>query len=152
MTTPDRLDDCAGKLVEAARAFHAAAGRPVAHAAAPDALSSLEEALQVLSGACYQLAADASPEILSRRAQRGSEAAAVWRKRDGLSREQEVRLMGALHDVGAAFARCARECRAGRATVAPLVALTRTDTPAWGQVAPRRAPLARASAAAQVGC
>jgi hypothetical protein len=30
--------------------------------------------------------------------------------------EQEVRLMGAVYDVAAAFARCARACRAGEST------------------------------------
>jgi hypothetical protein len=47
------------------------------------------QALQLLSASWYRLAADAA---------RG----------EGLSREQEVRLTGALHDVAAAFARCAR--------------------------------------------
>jgi hypothetical protein len=106
MDTPHRLDDSAADLLEAARTFHAAAGRPGAHTAAPGSLASLEEALRTLSGACYQLAADAS----------------LWPRVDGLSRELEVRLMAALHDVGAAFARCARECRKGRSTVAPIIA------------------------------
>jgi hypothetical protein len=113
MDTSDRLDDCAADLVDAARTFHAAAGRPGAHAAAPDSLASLEEALRTLSGACYQLAADASRRIVSPRAE--------------LSRELEVRLMAALHDVGAAFARCARECREGRSTVAPIIAAPREE-------------------------
>ena len=39
-----------------------------------------------------------------------------------LSHEQEAHLMGTLHDVSAAFARCARTCREGRSTVAPLIA------------------------------
>lgn len=121
MDTPDRLDECAADLVGAARTFHAAAGRPGAHAAAPDSLASLEEALRTLSGACYQLAADASPGIVSRRVQRGPQPG-LWPRVDGLSRELEVRLMAALHDVGAAFARCARQCREGRSTVAPIIA------------------------------
>jgi hypothetical protein len=115
MKTSDRLDQCAADLAHAAREFHAAAGRPGSHAAAPDSLTSLEDALQALSGAWYQLAADASPGIASRRAGRRP-------KVDGISREQEARLMGALHDVAAALARCARMCREGRATVAPLIA------------------------------
>ena len=69
---------------------------------APAALDSLQEALQMLSASWYRLAADAAP-------------------REGISREQEVRLMGALHDVAAAFARCARACRDGHATVTPIV-------------------------------
>ena len=40
---------------------------------------------------------------------------------DRLSREQEVRLVGTLHDVAAAFARCARACRDGRAAVTPVI-------------------------------
>ena len=67
MNAPDRLDQCAADLADAARNFHTAAGRHGAHAAAPGALASLEDALQALSGAWYQLAADASPGILGRR-------------------------------------------------------------------------------------
>jgi hypothetical protein len=103
MDTSDRIDDCAAELVDAARTFQAASGRHGAHAYAPDSLASLEEALQALSGACYQLAADASPVY-------------------GLPRELEARLMAALHDVAAAFARCARDCRDARSTVAPIIA------------------------------
>lgn len=82
MNTSDRLADHAAELVAT--------------------LVTLEERLQALSGACYQLAADASPM-------------------DGLSREQGARLMGALHDVGAGLARGARVCRDGRATIGPLI-------------------------------
>jgi hypothetical protein len=39
-----------------------------------------------------------------------------------LSREQELRLIGALHDVAAAFARCGRACRECDQTMAPLIA------------------------------
>ena len=94
MNARDRLDQCAADLADAARNFHTAAGRPGSHAAAPDALVSLEDALQALSGAWYQLAADASPGILARRGGRGCEPAAPPRV-DELSREQEARLMGA---------------------------------------------------------
>src|SRR5687768_15287526 len=82
MNTSDRLADHAAEL--------------------GDALVALEETLQALSGACYQLAADASPV-------------------DGTSREQAARLTGALHDVGAGLARGARVCRDGRTTIAPLI-------------------------------
>ncbi len=121
MNASDRLDQCAADLADAARNFHTAAERPGAHAAAPDALASLEDALQALSGAWYQLAADASPGILARRSGRGSRADRPPQV-DELSREQEARLMGALHDVAAAFARCARQCRDGRTAVRPLLA------------------------------
>lgn len=121
MNTADPLHDRASELVEAARPFHTAAEQPGSHAAAPDSLASLEEALQVLSAAWYQLAADASAGIVARRRGRGS-AARAWPRVDGVSREHEVRLMGTLHDVAAAFARCARACRDGRSTVAPIIA------------------------------
>jgi hypothetical protein len=120
MNAPDRLDQCAADLANAARNFHTAAGRSGSHAAAPDSLASLEDALQALSGAWYQPAADAPPGVASRRASSRSRDRR-WQKVDGLSREQEVRLMGALHDVAAAFARCARVCREGRSIVAPLI-------------------------------
>jgi hypothetical protein len=84
MNTPNRLHDCATELVEAARAFHAAADQPGSPAAAPGSLASLEEALQVLSAAWYQLAANASPP---------------GPRIDGPSREHEARLIGTLHDV-----------------------------------------------------
>ena len=92
MDTPKLLHARASELAEAARTFHTAAGQPGSHAGAPGSLESLEEALQALSAAWYQLAADPSPGI----------------------REDEVRLIGTLHDIGDAFARCARACRHGR--------------------------------------
>jgi hypothetical protein len=104
MNTSTLLHDRASELAEAARAFHTAAAEPGSHAGAPASLESLEEALQVLSAAWYQLAADASPGIAERRRGRASESSS-WPHVDGLSREQEVRLTGTLHDVGAAFAR-----------------------------------------------
>ena len=121
MTPADRLRDTASDLVDAARAFQAAAEQPQIHAAAPDALEALGECLQVLSAAWYQVAADASPAIAGRRRASVS-AAASWPRVDGLSREQEVQTMAALHDVAAAIARCARACRDGRSTVRPLIA------------------------------
>jgi hypothetical protein len=74
----------------------------------------------VLSAAWYQVAADASPGIVERRRGRGSESSS-WPRFDGVSREQEARLMATLHDVAAAFAGCARACRDGRSTVAPII-------------------------------
>ena len=121
MNTADRLHYRAAELVEAARAFHAGADEPGSHAAVPDSLAALEDALQVLSAAWYQLAADASPGIAERQRGRASSAPS-WPKVNWLSREQEVRLMGTLHDIAAAFSRCARECREGRATVTPSLA------------------------------
>jgi hypothetical protein len=110
MRTADPLHHRAAELLEAARAFQADAGQPGSHEAGVDSLASLEEALQILSAAWYQLAADASSGIAERAHGRG------------LSREQEVRLMATLHDIAAAFARCARTCREGRSTVTPIVA------------------------------
>ena len=86
----------------------------------PDSLAALEDTLQTLSAAWYQLAAHASPGIAARRCDRRSDVPSRPPV-DGLSREQEARLIGTLHDVAAAFARCARECRDGRLAVTPLV-------------------------------
>jgi hypothetical protein len=113
MNSPNLLHERASELAEAARIFQTAAAQPGSHAGAADSLEALEEALQVLSAAWSQLATDASPGIVERRRSRASEAAS-WPHVDGLSREEEVRLIGTLHDVGAAFARCARACRHGR--------------------------------------
>jgi hypothetical protein len=104
MTSADPLHGPVSALVDAAEAFHRAAATLGSHRSASDSLAALQEALPVLSAAWYRLAADAVP---------GS---------GRLSREQEVRLIGALHDVAAAFARCARACREGRSTVAPVIA------------------------------
>jgi hypothetical protein len=104
MTSPHPLHDPVTALIDAAEEFHRAAATRGSHRAAPDSLASLQEALQVLSAAWYRLAADAVPGA------------------GRLSREQEVRLIGALHDVAAAFARCARACREGRSTVTPVIA------------------------------
>lgn len=108
MTSQDQLDNVASALVHGARAFSRAAEQQGSHLAAPAALDSLQEALQTLSAGWYRLAADAAPG-------------------DGLTREQEVRLTGALHDVAAAFARCARSCREGQSTVTPIVSRRRRD-------------------------
>jgi hypothetical protein len=113
MNSPNLLHERASELAEAARTFQTAAGQPGSHAGAASSLEALEGALQVLSAAWPQLATDASPGIVERRSLRASEACS-WPHVDGLSREEEVRLIGTLHDVGAAFARCARACRHGR--------------------------------------
>ena len=121
MEIADRFSTRASKLLEEARRFQSAAQQPGCHIDAPEALASLEEALQVLSAAWYQLAADGSPGIVDRRPGRASEAPSR-RRFDGLPREQEVHFMGTLHDVAAAFARCARACREGRSEVTPIIA------------------------------
>ncbi|MGH2762101.1 MAG: hypothetical protein ACRDLD_05915 [Thermoleophilaceae bacterium] len=131
--TADTLDDRAAELVDAARAFHAAAGRPGSCAGISDALASSEEALKVLSAAWYQLAGDASAGIVVRRRTRGSQPPAPLQA-GGLSREREAGLMGTLHDVAAAFARCARVCRDGRSTVVPIT----TRRPAAGRTDDQR--------------
>jgi hypothetical protein len=120
MHTPSPLQKRASELVEAARSFQAAAEQPGGHQATPDLLADLEEGLQVLSAAWYQLAADASTEIAKHRG--GESRGSSWTEVHGLSREQEVQLMGTLHDVAAAFASCARTCREGRSTVTPIIA------------------------------
>jgi hypothetical protein len=104
MTSRSRLRKSASDLVDAADAFGRAADMPGSHAAAPESLASLQEALQLLGAAWYRLAADA---LLPP---------------GELSREQELRLIGALHEVAAAFARCGRACRGCDQTITPLIA------------------------------
>jgi hypothetical protein len=121
MNTADHLHDSASGLVEAAGRFQAAAEQPGSHTAAPGALACLEEALQELSAAWYRLAADASPTMAERR--RGPlREARSHPPQDGLSREQEVNLVGRMHDVAGAFAGCARACRVARSTAEPIIA------------------------------
>jgi hypothetical protein len=121
MEPGEDLSRRASELVEDARRFRSAAAQPGCHIAVPDTLVSLEEALLVLSAAWYQVAADASPGIVERRLGPGSEALSAQR-RDRLSRGQEVRLMGTLHDVAAGFARCANACQEGRSAVTAIIA------------------------------
>jgi hypothetical protein len=115
ITSPDPLGNAVSALVDAAQAFDGAAEARGSHSAAPDSLASLQEALQALSAGCYRLAADAGASM----------------SRDDLSREQEVRLIGALQDVAAALARSARACREGHATVAPVIARRLLAEPSW---------------------
>jgi hypothetical protein len=121
MTSIDPLRDPASALVDAAEDFQRAAEHRGSHLAAPASLESLQEALQVLSAAWYRLAADASADIVERERPSGA-AVGSEPHSERLSREQEVQLLGALHDVAAAFARCARACREGRSTVTPIIA------------------------------
>jgi hypothetical protein len=129
MTSPDPLRAPVSALVDAANAFHRAAATRGSHRAAPDSLASLQEALQALSAAWYRLAADAVPSALERSSTPGMDSAAPPRAGD-LSREQEVRLIGALHDLAAAFAHCARACRDGRSTITPVIARSMPADPA----------------------
>jgi hypothetical protein len=111
----------ASELVEDARRFQSAAASPGCHIAVPDALGSLEEALQVLSAAWYQLAADAAPGMAAQRRGAGAQARSRG-ARNGLSREAEVQLVGALHDVATGLARSARTCRDGHSVATPTIA------------------------------
>lgn len=121
MSSADRIDDHASDLLNTARTLDKAAGEPGSYESATAALACLEEALRALSAGWYQVAADAVSGIPEGRPP-GRRAGRVWpRTDDGLSREQEVRLVATLHDVAAAFARCARVCRDARPTVAPLI-------------------------------
>jgi hypothetical protein len=140
MEPGEDLSRRASELLEDARRFESAAAQPGCLVAVPDTLISLEEALQVLSAAWYQLAAGASPGIVERRLGPTSETQSPPR-RDGLSREQEIRLMGTLHDVAAGFARCAKGCREGRSTVTAIIARRaaagRADDRRYGNEFPR---------------
>jgi hypothetical protein len=103
MNSASQLRNCASDVVDAARRFEAVAQTPGSYPGAPDSLAALEEAFQLLSAAWYRLAADAG------------------RRADGITREQEVRVLATLHDVAAAFASTARICRSGRSKVAPII-------------------------------
>jgi hypothetical protein len=107
------LRNSVSALVEAAQAFDRAAEARGSHRAAPHALASLQEALQSLSAGWYRMAADAGASM----------------SRGDLSREQEVRLIGALHDVAAAVASSARACREGGSTVTPVIARSTPTEP-----------------------
>jgi hypothetical protein len=124
MNSMNPLHDNAAELIKAAQSFHSAASQPGILGAAPLSLARTEEALQLLSGAWYQLAADSSGV-------------------DRLSREQEARLTATLHDVAAAFARCARSCREGRLAVTPVLARCASDEEIKYERTPATLELAR---------
>lgn len=117
----DNLVQHIDELLESARAFQAAAVTPHSSASAPAVLDRLDEALKLLSAAWCEIAADAAPAIVERWGRIGDDETPAVVERE-LSHEQEAHLMATLHDVSAAFARCARTCRTGRSTVAPLIA------------------------------
>jgi hypothetical protein len=121
MSSQDPLHDPASALVEAAQAFHQAAETPGSHRRAPESLELLQEALQELSAAWYRLAADAAPPRAARDSAQEEDSRGPSRV-GTLSREEEVTLIGALHDVAAAFARCARGCREGESVVGRILA------------------------------
>jgi hypothetical protein len=102
MNSGPHPDSHARDLLNAARAFQTATGKSESARVVPAALGSLEKAVQALSASWYQLAANAP-----------------------LAGEQMIYLI-ALHDVAAAFDRCAQACRDARSTVAPLIARTTT--------------------------
>ena len=119
--TMSRLDEHAEELFQVAQAFRGAAGEPGSTASALAALGPLVETLQVLSASWCEVAADAAPSIVARRNLHASEDPPPSADCE-LSHEQEAHLMATLHDVAGAFARCARTCRHGRSTIAPLLA------------------------------
>ena len=140
--TSDRIDDHASALLEAARDLQKAASERGSSEAATAALESLEAALQALSGAWYQVAADAVPGIPARQRRAMAPPKTLPAASRRLSREQEVRLVVTLHDVAAAFARCARTCRRAQPIAGPLidglVPGGQTDARASGVNAPGR--------------
>jgi hypothetical protein len=137
MNSMDPLQDKAAELIKAAQAFHFAADQPGIRPALPLSLALTEEALQVLSGAWYQLAADASRGIATRSRQPGTRDARPPRT-DGLSHEEEARLIAALQDVAAAFARCARTCRDGRLAVTPVIKRRGGESIPFGEHEPQK--------------
>ena len=127
MNSMDPLHDKAAELIKAAQAFHSASDQTGIRGALPLSLARTEEALQLLSGAWYQLAGDALSE-------RDADPSEI----DNLSHEQEVRLTATLHDVAAAFARCARTCREGRLAVTPVLAASGARSITFVEPTPRK--------------
>lgn len=121
MNHADQIENRASDLRDAARAFHQAAGQAGSSAAAQALLASLTETLQLLSAGCYQLAADAAPEIVEE--YRGLPRKPMYSARVHRApvSEQELDLVLTLQDVAVAIAGCARNCRGARPTAPPLV-------------------------------
>ena len=113
-TTATRSHDLAG--VEAILA--AATQAPTGWRQAPDLLRDLEGSLRALSAEWVELAALAAPTIAARCRRRPVMSTST---ETGLSREQEVQLISALHDLAGALTRAARASRECRSVVEPLV-------------------------------
>ena len=120
------LDEHAEKLLEVAQGFQVAAAMPHSSAHAAVALDRLDEALQALSSSWCEVAATAAPGVVESWDRRATGKPSSSPD-PGLSHEQEVHLVSTLHDVAAAFARCARACREGGSTVAPLISAPAPD-------------------------
>jgi hypothetical protein len=136
MTSTDVLNSPTAALVDAANAFHQAAERPGSHMGAPASLGDVQEALRLLSAAWYRVAADAVPSVHERDPGSPVGGRAPMRT-SGRSREQDVVLVGALHDAAAAFAKCARACRESELKVASVI--DRTPDPATAPLSRERA-------------
>jgi hypothetical protein len=113
------LNHRADDLQSAALAFSKAADCPGASAALGGAVTRLQETLRVLSASLYTLADDAVPELAQRRR---LGAGARVEHASGLSREQEIRVVSTIHDLGAALSCAARSCEAVREVAVPTLA------------------------------
>lgn len=109
------LRDRSGAMLVIAREFGEAASRRGCAEAIPEAIGRMEEVLRILSRSWIELGVDAVPEVIERRA--GARVVG-----GPLSREQESRLLTALHDAASELNRAARVCRGARTVVSPLIA------------------------------
>jgi hypothetical protein len=121
MSAAHQLRVQAADLAARANDLHATSAVPESWPAVPDLLADLEQMLRVLSASSYELAAGAAPAVskfrlwLNPRAPTASVQA-------GLSRQHEVQLISALHDVAAEFNACAKSCHKAREVVGLLTA------------------------------
>lgn len=121
MSATDQLRVQATDLAARANDLHAIHADPESWSAVPDLLADLEQILRALSASSHELAAGAAPGVsklrlwLNPRAPTASVQA-------GLSRQHEVQLISALHDVAAEFNACAKACRKAREVVGLLTA------------------------------
>jgi hypothetical protein len=113
MNSPNLLHERTSELAEAARIFQTAAGQPAVMPGRRAPSKPWRKPFRCLAPPGLSWPRTRRRESFERRRSRASEAAS-WLHVDGLSREEEILLRGTLHDVGAAFARCARACRHGR--------------------------------------
>jgi hypothetical protein len=116
MAESTHLLEASAALERTRTAVAAAAREPDGWREAPAQLRALERALIDLSARWTAVAALAAPTIGRLRDGEVSPPSAP-----GLSREQEVSMISAFHDVAADLAAAARSCRNGRAVIAPLI-------------------------------
>ena len=123
------MTDPTDALRVAARQLHDAAADPASAQRAPAVLDAIEDALLVLSRACYATAHSFVPlgsngETPAERYTRAAEHWPAPREAAGPSREQQTRILSSLHDAGASLRSAAGHCARAAGNLTATMAVT----------------------------